>query len=244
MGAAASEPAGLLPRGQGWGAAACPPPPGAEEIPAARGGPRKGAECFWGDGKRWRGARRGSRRPGSPPRWHWGSCGRSGVCFPRRTAPRPICRRRRGAGSLGGCAGESGVSGGDGGGSMPQHAAMLQHGSPAGHGSPPASLSRHAGSQLDGASLITTEIFGARSTVLCSGAEPSLPSGCSPRGHPAPRAQEKARGRGCKRWCSRVPPLKGPARTGAHGWVLGVFVPRCHPVMPSLAPGQAAWQVA
>lgn len=55
MGAAASEPAGLLPRGQGWGAAACPPPPGAEEIPAARGGPRKGAEYFWGDGKRWQG---------------------------------------------------------------------------------------------------------------------------------------------------------------------------------------------
>lgn len=118
------------------------------------------------------------------------------MCFPRRTAPRPICRRRKGAGSLGGCAGESGVSGGGGGGSMPQHAAVPQQGSPAGHGSPlaapAASLSRHAGHQLDGASLITTEIFGARSTVLRSGAEPSLPSGCSPRGHPAPRAQEKA----------------------------------------------------
>lgn len=136
MGAAASEPAGLLPPRPGpEGVAVCRPPSHrCRRNTGCPRWPRKGAECFWGDGKGYvcvvgGGLGGGLGGPALRLAGAGGAAGGAACAFPGVLLLVPSVVGEVVPGAWGAAKGESGVSGGgDRGGSMPQHAAVPQQG--------------------------------------------------------------------------------------------------------------------
>ena len=160
MGAAASEPAGLLPPwpGPGRGGAACVLPPRAEEIPATRGGPVElSVSGAMGNG----GGGLGGGLGGPALRFTGagGAAGGAACALPDVLLLVPSVVGEVVPGARGAVWERAELVGVGGGAPCPQHAAAPQQGSAAGHTSPlaapGAAVSRHAGSQLDGASIAT-----------------------------------------------------------------------------------------